>query len=354
MKQQWYKVFVINILVACALTFVVNMSFFLLAGEFSLRKEPMPFTGGYSALRVAYTFVMALAALTITTSRRLNFLDKVLLTTVLMLLFFLFTPVVGPPPISPPGMRHSPEGYGEVMVLIQSKKPILMHSREMLNFSFILIVTLLYGKVYELVYQRQFILIENEKLKNENLQTRYNMLASQISPHFLFNSLNSLSMLVREDEKEKALHYLDKLSDTFRYMLQSGQSEMITLADELHFTDAYIYLHTIRYESKLFCDIDVEPRYLSWKLPSMSLQPLIENAVKHNSITKASPLRISIKTHNGNLVVSNDISPKIDDTEGTGIGLKNLASRYSLLTSHEITVRNDGREFTVILPLTRP
>ena len=114
--------------------------------------------------------------------------------------------------------------------------------------SFVLIVSVLYGLIFELIYQKQHITIENEQLKNENLQTRYNMLANQISPHFLFNSLNSLSMLVREKSNDKALLYIDRLADTFRYMLQSGQGELTTLSEELRFTEAYLYLLTIRYE----------------------------------------------------------------------------------------------------------
>ncbi len=98
--------------------------------------------------------------------------------------------------------------------------------------SFMLVVSVLYGKIFELLYQKQHITIENERLKNENLQTQYNMLANQISPHFLFNSLNSLSMLVREGQNENAQLYIDRLADTFRYMLRSGRSELATLSEE--------------------------------------------------------------------------------------------------------------------------
>lgn len=328
----------INLMVALAVAFVVNLSFFMLAGSFSSRRIPMPFDNEYLWFRVGYIFLMSLAAITVTTYRKLSFVNKVLITTGVVIVFLFLAPIR--------------TRTGDLIFLFQFPKTFVMRG-ELLNCSFVLVVSLLYGKIYDLIYQQQRISLENEKLKSENLQTRYNMLANQISPHFLFNSLNSLSMLVREDQKDKALHYIDKLSDTFRYMLQTGETEMTTLSEELHFVDAFVYLHTIRYENKLFVDIDVEPRYLSWKLPSMSVQPLIENAIKHNTITKAHPLHITIHTSDGRLIVSNHIQTKLDEPEGTGLGLKNLSSRYQLLTGHDIRISNDGSIFEVSLPLIK-
>ena len=220
--------------------------------------------------------------------------------------------------------------------------------------SFMLVVSVLYGKIFELLYQKQHITIENERLKNENLQTQYNMLANQISPHFLFNSLNSLSMLVREGQNENAQLYIDRLADTFRYMLRSGRSELATLSEELDFIEAYLYLLTIRYQNKLFCDMSIDERYRNWRLPVLSLQPLVENAVKHNSIALARPLRIAIRTEGGILTVSNPVIPKIDTPPGTGIGLKNLSSRYRLLISRDIRVVRENELFRVELPLVKP
>lgn len=337
-RRQGLNKFLLNLMVAMAITFVVNLSFFILVGDLSSRRVPMPFDKQYVWIQIGYVFIMSLVAISITTHRKLSFLNKVLITTGIMIAFCLLAPT----------MDHR---RGEMILLIQ--KPRFAWGNQLLVSTFVLVVSLLYGKIYDLIYQRQHIFLENEKLKSENLQTRYNMLANQISPHFLFNSLNSLSMLVREDEKDKALHYVDKLSDTFRYMLQNGENEMTTLSEELHFVDAFLYLHMIRYENKLFCDIDVEPRYLSWKLPSMSIQPLIENAIKHNTLTKAHPLHISIRTNDGRLIVSNPIRTKMDVPEGTGIGLKNLASRYLLLTGHNIKINDDGTTFEVILPLSK-
>lgn len=223
-----------------------------------------------------------------------------------------------------------------------------------LKCSFALVVVLLYGRIYQLIGQQQEIELENEHLKNENLSTRYNMLVSQINPHFFFNSLNSLAMLIREHDEEKALTYIDRLSYTFRYIIQNGQNTLSTLDEELRFADAYSYLFRIRYADKLFFDVETDSSLGAWQLPALTLQPLIGNAVKHNTITKNRPFHISIRTEGEYLVVSNTIAPKLEPEPGTGIGLKNLDDRYRLITGRGIEVTDDGQTFTVRLPLSKP
>lgn len=224
----------------------------------------------------------------------------------------------------------------------------------MLKCLFMLAVVLLYSQIYMLIYQRQQILLEYEQLQNENLTTRYNMLVSQINPHFFFNSLNSLSMLVREQDSSRALEYIDQLSYTFRYITQNGNnSELVPLRDEMSFAEAYCYLFHIRYEDKIFFDISVDKEYLDYSIPALSLQPLIGNAVKHNTITSKNPLRVSIRTENGCLVVSNPLRPLLEPQVGTGIGLQNLSSRYELMLGKQIEVEKSSEEFIVRLPLKR-
>lgn len=224
----------------------------------------------------------------------------------------------------------------------------------LLKCSFALVVSVLYGRIYVLISQRQAVVVENEQLKNENLTTRYNMLVGQINPHFFFNSLNSLAMLVREKQDAKALTYIDQLSYTFRYIIQNGQSTLMTLAEELQFAEAYSYLFKIRYADKLFFDIDVEERYLDWKLPSLSLQPLIGNAVKHNAITRSNPFHVSIRTEADCLVVSNPKVPKLTPEPSTGIGLENLRNRWQLITGRSIEIVDTDKEFIVRMPLQSP
>ena len=224
----------------------------------------------------------------------------------------------------------------------------------LLMCSFAVAVSMLYGWVYVLNSKQQAVVMENERLKNENLTTRYNMLVGQINPHFFFNSLNSLAMLVREKHDEKALTYIDQLSYTFRYIIQNGQSTLMTLDEELKFVEAYSYLFKIRYADKLFFVIDIEEKYRTWTLPALSLQPLIGNAVKHNTITRSKPFHISIRTENGWLVVSNPKVPKLEPEPSTGIGLENLRNRWHLITGRDIEIIDTDKEFVVRMPLHNP
>lgn len=224
----------------------------------------------------------------------------------------------------------------------------------LLKCSFAMIVSVLYGWLRRLVWRQQAVEMQIEQLKNESLTARYDMLVGQISPHFFFNSLNSLSMLVRDRQQEEALDYIEQLSYCFRYILQNSQNTLIPLSEELKFAEAFTYQYGIRYADKLFFDFAIDDRCLDWRLPALSLQPLIGNAVKHNTITKNRPLHVSIRTVEGWLEVANPIVPKLEPEPSTGIGLKNLENRWRLITGRQIEILNDGRTFTVRLPLLKP
>ena len=248
--------------------------------------------------------------------------------------------------ISPVPLMHS----GEVIPVYKSRQTIELAI--ILKSCFMLAVVILYSRIYTLLHREQQVLLENEMLRNENLTTKYNMLASQINPHFLFNSLSSLSMLVREKDEERALNYIDQLAYTFRYISQhSANATFVQLGDEIKFAEAYCYLFKIRYSDKIIFDFDIKREYNSMLLPPMSLQPLIGNAVKHNTITAKNPLRIRIYTEEGYLVVANEKRPMIEPSAGTGVGLSNLNSRYELLLNQEIEITNNDTEFVVRLPL---
>ncbi|MBR4046170.1 MAG: histidine kinase [Alistipes sp.] len=218
---------------------------------------------------------------------------------------------------------------------------------------FMLVVSALYSYIYSLMRQREKMVVENERLKTENLATRYNMLVGQINPHFFFNSLNSLSMLVREQDNKRALEYIDQLSYTFRYIIQNGQSGVTTLKEELAFAEAYAYLFKIRYEDKLFFDIDIDEKYMGWTLPALSLQPLIGNAVKHNTITSKNPLHVTLRVVDGVLEIENKKSQKLDIEPSTGIGIQNLRSRWQIVSGRDIEVIDEAERFLVRLPLEK-
>jgi LytS/YehU family sensor histidine kinase len=222
----------------------------------------------------------------------------------------------------------------------------------LLQVLFSFVVCALYGLACNLLEQRSAIRVEMEHLKTEALEAQYAMLVNQINPHFLFNSLNTLSMLVREGDTTNALGYIDRLSYTFRYIIGTEGRTMVSLDDELKFLDAYRYLLEVRYADKLFFEIAIADEKRDYKLPALSLQPLIENVVKHNIITSAKPLTITIRTENNNLIVSNPIAPKLEQEESTGIGLSNLISRWTMLAGKEVKVTAEDGEFCVVLPLT--
>ena len=242
---------------------------------------------------------------------------------------------------------------GKMLVIIQHPRTLL-DWMVVLKCTVVLVVAILYGRIYGMLFEQQKILIENEQLRTENLQTRYNMLLGQISPHFFFNSLNSLSMLVREKDEDKALAYIDQLSYTFRYIIQNGQNTTTTLEEEMEFARAYGELFKVRYADKLFFDIEIESKYNGWLLPALTLQPLIGNAVKHNTITRKQPLHVVIRTEGSTLVVANRKAPKLDLEPSTGIGLKNLNSRWQLITGSGIEIIDNETEFIVRMPLQRP
>lgn len=203
-----------------------------------------------------------------------------------------------------------------------------------------------------LVRRQQQVLIENEQLQAENIRNQYEVLKNQLNPHMLFNSLNTLRSLVRENQN-KAQDYIQELSRVLRYTLQSNESQSVSLREEMEFVSAYLFLLKMRFENNLQFDMQIDKSMEEYRLPPMAVQVLIENAVKHNEISNRKPLTIHISTdHSGTLCVSNDIQPKRSATSGTGIGLVNLAKRYRLLFKQDIQITED-KVFTVCIPLIR-
>ena len=263
-----------------------------------------------------------------------------LLTCLLLLALFYF--------IAPHLTRQ-----GDIIITASARR--LFNPMLLLKLSATYIIIVFYGKIFQMHYKQQEIEVENERLKNENLTWQYNTLVNQVNPHFLFNSLNSLSMLVREGKKDDALVYIDQMSDTYRYIIQDGTAEMTTVENELRFLEAYKYLLEIRYAGKLHVEVEVDKSLYAYTLPPLSIQPLIENAVKHNTISSSHPMTISISAdEDGYIVVANTIAPKLEAEESTGIGLRNLSHRCTLLTERDIVVENNGSTFVVKLPITKP
>ncbi|GAA0886331.1 sensor histidine kinase [Sphingobacterium siyangense subsp. cladoniae] len=191
-----------------------------------------------------------------------------------------------------------------------------------------------------------------EELTVQNLQSRYDALTNQINPHFFFNSLNGLSSLIRKKNEETTLTYVNKLSDVFRYILQSDKKGLVTLAEELAFVEAFRYMMEVRFANKLEYIIDVEGIHLSSRLPVLSILPLLDNVVVHNIIDSEHKMTVNIFVNEKHeLVVTCPIYPKMVAPITNGTGLKNLEGRFMLLMDHPIRVEDNGHTFTVYLPL---
>lgn len=192
---------------------------------------------------------------------------------------------------------------------------------------------------------------ESEQLKKVNLQSQLEGLKGQVNPHFLFNSLNSLSSLIGDDP-DKAEKFLDEMSKVYRYLLRTNEEGLTTLEAEMQFIYSYFHLLKTRYGDGLELETIIDPRYNAYQIPPLTLQMLVENAVKHNMILKNSPLKILIMTTNsGRLVVSNNLQRKDRMVSSNKVGLTNIVNKYRLMKQEEISVRDDGKEFAVVVPL---
>lgn len=193
--------------------------------------------------------------------------------------------------------------------------------------------------------------LEKEKLAKLQLQNELEILKNQVSPHFLFNSLNVLSSLIGEDP-EKAEAFVDRLSKVYRYLLQNNQRSWTTLGAELDFIHAYAYLLRTRYGDAVQLTVTVDEPARERQLPPLTLQLLVENAVKHNVVHKSKPLFIEILTQGETLCVRNNLQKKArHQVLSHGIGLNNIAEKYRLLQGESILVKEDEESFRVCLPL---
>lgn len=194
--------------------------------------------------------------------------------------------------------------------------------------------------------------IEAEQLRSEKLASQYQGLKDQLNPHFLFNSLNALSNLVYEDADRSAA-FIQKLSKIYRYVLDVQQEELVELDRELEFAQNYLDLQKIRFDENLNFSVNV-PNCKGCFLPPLSLQLLLENAIKHNIASQQDPLFISILQNGEELWVSNTFQPKRSKNESsTGVGLENIRSRYRLLSEKMPEVNISEHEFLVKLPLLK-
>ncbi|MGM9712538.1 MAG: sensor histidine kinase [Prevotella sp.] len=228
---------------------------------------------------------------------------------------------------------------------------------------------------------------EAARLQIENTKAKYDALQAQLNPHFLFNSLNTLIAEIQYNP-DNAIRFTRHLSNVYRYVLQCHNRHLVTLGEELEFVDSFIFLHKVRLGDCLSCNIDIADSLLESELPPLTLQLLVENVIKHNSISQSRPMAISIRAADGYMVVSNPVSPKnslFHKSEGnpsppafnsmpkdcraedalhgrrkqsgsarsqvsSGIGLMNLATRCRLVCERDISITMEDNTFTVKVP----
>ena len=191
---------------------------------------------------------------------------------------------------------------------------------------------------------------EAAELQKENNTARYTALQNQLNPHFLFNRLNTLIAEI-EYNPSNAVRFTKHLSSVYRYVLQSQDKTLVPLNEELDFMKSYLFLHEVRLGNCISCECLVPDDYSDAMLPPLTLQLLVENVIKHNSITSGKPMRIHIDIENNYLIVSNPIQPKKSNDSSSGVGLNNLSNRCKLMLGEEIIVIKENNSFTVKVPL---
>ncbi len=213
--------------------------------------------------------------------------------------------------------------------------------------------SVLLAYVLSFITKTKIMEIENMKLKEENLSSQLKSLKDQVNPHFFFNTMNTLSKVIRLDNKNDALQFVDDLSKVYRYILESDKNNLMKVKSELEFLDSYIYTLRKRFGDKLQINTNIPDRILESHIPPRALQVLVENAIKHNRISNTSPLKINILSDNNSLIVKNNLQQRKDNQDSFGLGLPNLNKRYELLTGKQIIINQTNDEFIVKLPIIR-
>jgi hypothetical protein len=242
------------------------------------------------------------------------------------------------------------------IAFLGNKIPTFADWRESLGVTswlFSLIITIM---VSAIVHSRNFLtgwkqtLLEAEKLKKEQAIAQYETLKTQVNPHFLFNSLNVLTTLVHKDA-DVAEQFIIQLSKVYRYILESRAQEIISLEEEMRNLEAYVFLMKIRFGGNFIFDNQLTINANQYKVAPLTLQMLVENALKHNEISKMYPLSISVFLEENCIVVRNNLQLKTNQNDSTGIGLSNIKARYGFLSSQAVSISETDGFFTVKIPL---
>lgn len=215
-------------------------------------------------------------------------------------------------------------------------------------FSSVIITAIFYIVYY--YKNKQDKKVTEQKIIAGTASAKFNALKNQLDPHFLFNSLNVLTSLI-EESPEAATRFTTALSKVYRYVLEQKSKELITIEEEMKFAELYMSLLSVRFENSIVFSSPKQLKNPQAKVVPLSLQLLLENAVKHNQVTSQKKLYITISEVEGMLTVTNNIQPKQVLKESTGVGLKNIRDRYALLTDRLVQIQENRREFSVAIPI---
>jgi hypothetical protein len=213
------------------------------------------------------------------------------------------------------------------------------------------LITLLITAIHEAIefYQQwKYNFSKSVRLEKDNIEAKYEMLKTQINPHFLFNSLNSLVTMV--EENEEAVTHINNLSEFLRYMLKSRDRQLVLVREEVNVLNKFIDIQRSRFKENLDIVVDVDEKYYHYSIPPLVLQMLVENCIKHNIISKEKPLHITIRAEKGWLSVENNLQKKTE-TPSTGQGLRNISERYRFFTTQQVKIHETNRIFKVSIPL---
>ncbi|MBK7359964.1 MAG: histidine kinase [Saprospiraceae bacterium] len=217
-----------------------------------------------------------------------------------------------------------------------------------------LTVNVLFESLWEVIYiieKYKEVIEEKEFIKQLQLQQEFDNLKQKVNPHFLFNCFNTLSSLISED-KDQAEKFLDELSKVYRYLLRNNESGMSTLEQEILFIQSFNKLLKTRFGQALDIQMEINPIYKDSQLPTLCLQLLIENVVKHNIVSRQMPMIVKIYTEpSGRIVVENKLQKKLHPVDSTGIGLSNIKEKYRLLNREDVLIEEGPAQFRVSLPL---
>lgn len=218
-----------------------------------------------------------------------------------------------------------------------------------------IVIVIIILSIYEGAYAFQLFkqgLIKNEELQRKNTQAQLAALQNQVNPHFLFNSLNTLASVIPEDS-DTAVKFTENLANVYRYILEIRDKEIISLKEELNCITHYCYLLSIRFGNHVKFEFENLDDLEGKHIVPLSIQMLIENAIKHNIVSQSKPLTISLKMEDLEFVVCNNLQPKSKNVKSTGVGIENIKNRYKLLANKLIKIEKTENIFCVRLPILK-